>query len=293
MRGVRIRRAGALGPNLRQDTATQGAHAGAFRVSRRAVASASQTQVVGDFLLGVLLVLGGMAALAFVCALVAIVFGLVVAPRVGRPLAYGGMIGVLESLGRPLVRLLHRARYIGFTEEALPRGGFVLVANHGSGLDPLLVQFALRRPVRFMMAEDQMAAIGAPIWRAIDALPVRYGPEDAGVLRQAVRHLKAGGVVGIFPERGIVVQPGVVAPFAEGVGALVALARVPVVLCWIHGPRTVGWALLDPFIPRRRAVVELIGVHDFAAEDVRAPAVICERLRAELARRSGWRLAEE
>jgi 1-acyl-sn-glycerol-3-phosphate acyltransferase len=257
------------------------------------VERASDTQVIGDFLLGVLLVLGGFALLASICALAAIAFGLLVAPRLGRPLAYAGPVGVLEALGRPLVRLLHRTRYVGFSEAALPAGGFVIIANHGSGLDPLLLQFALRRRVRFMMAEDQMAAVGAALWRALEVLPVRYGPEDAGVLRQAVRHLKEGGVVGIFPERGIVARPAEVAPFAEGVGALVALARVPVALCWIHGPRTLGWAWLDPFVPRRRAVVELVGVFDFAAEGVRDPAIIRERLRHELARRSGWRLAAE
>ncbi len=248
-----------------------------------------QSNFVGEVLLGAGLVVGGLALLVVACAVVAVAFGFLIAPRMGRPLAYGGAVGVIEALGRPFLRIVHRAKYVGFDEAALPKGGFIIVANHGSGIDALLLQFALHRPVRFMMAADQMAAAGARLWKALAVLPVRYGPEDAGVLRQAIRHVKDGGIVGIFPEQGIAKDARTIEAFAEGAGAVVALTRAPVVLCWIHGPRTIGSAIVDPFVPRGRAIIEVVGVYDMAAEGVREPAAICERLRAELASKSGWR----
>jgi 1-acyl-sn-glycerol-3-phosphate acyltransferase len=239
-----------------------------------------------------LLVLGAGAALIALSALAAVFFGFLIAPRLGRPLVYGGLVGVVESIMRWPLRWVHRARLVGFDTQPLPAGGFIVVANHNSGLDAPLMQFAMGRKVRFMMAADQMHPAMSGLWQQLNVLPVHYGPQDSGMLRQATRHVKEGGIVGLFPERGIAKKPHTIDPFAEGVGVLVALTKAPVVLCWSHGARTMGNALLDPLVPRSRANFELVGVYDFASEGVRDPAEICARLRQALAAKSGWPLAE-
>jgi len=237
-------------------------------------------------------VVGGLALLAGLAVAVALAMGFVGGPRMGRPLAYRGWVGALEALMRALTRVLHRAQMRGLDPGALPAGGFVLVANHGSGLDAPLMQCAMRRPVRFMMAADQMHPWLTRLWDKLEVLPVHYGPEDSATVKAAVRHLKGGGIVGIFAEGGIAKKPRTIEPFAEGTGTLVALAKVPVVLLWIHGHRTVGSALVDTVVPRGPAVVELVGVFDFNAEGVRDPAEMCRRLREALAARSGWALVD-
>jgi 1-acyl-sn-glycerol-3-phosphate acyltransferase len=108
------------------------------------------------------------------------------------------------------------------------------------------------------------------------------------MLREAVRHVKAGGVVGVFPEGSIERPPNVLGPFVEGTGTLIALTKAPVVVLWIHGTPTVGNAIIDPFVPRGQAVVEYVGTYDFAALGVREPKEIVARLRATLAQASGW-----
>jgi hypothetical protein len=85
----------------------------------------------------------------------------------------------------------------------------------------------------------------------------------------------------------------VLAPFVEGTGTLVALTKAPVVLLWIHGTPTIGNALLDPLVPRGRARVQYVGTYDFAAEGLRDAKEITARLRAELARVSGWPMREK
>ena len=227
------------------------------------------------------------AALAALLALVAV--GFAVRARNGERLAWGGLVGAVEAVARPLARFVHRTRWVGFDRLRVPEGGFVIVANHASGLDPPLMQFAVPRKVRFMMAKEQMHPALGWLWSRLQVLPVTYTAADAGMLREAVRHVKSGGVVGVFPEGAIERPPCVLAPFAEGTGTLVALTKAPVVVLWIHGTPTLGNALLDPFVPRRTpAVVEFVATIDFAAEGVREPAEITSRLRAAIAAASGW-----
>jgi len=240
-------------------------------------------------------VLGAMGALvagAVLALLVLVVVGFVVRARSGERLVWGGWLAGLEAVFRPLARFVHRTRWVGFEGMKVPEGGFVVVANHASGLDPPLMQFAMPRRVRFMMAAEQMHPAFGAFWRGLGVLPVTYTAADAGMLREAVRHVKGGGVVGVFPEGAIERPPCVLAPFAEGTGTLVALTKAPVVVLWIHGTPTLGNALVDPFVPRGRAVVQYVGTFDFAAEGVRDPKEITARLRAALAKASGWATRE-
>ena len=236
----------------------------------------------------------GVALAALLAALLCLVaVGFVVRARSGERLAWDGVVGCVEAVARPLARFIHRTRWVGFERFTPPAGGFVVVANHASGLDPPLMQFAAGRRVRFMMAKEQMHPALGWLWRRLEVLPVTYTPADAGMLREAVRHVKSGGVVGVFPEGAIERPPCTLAPFAEGTGTLVALTKAPVVVLWIHGTPTLGNALLDPFVPRRSpATVEYLCTVDFAAEGVREPAAIVARLREAIAKASGWPTAD-
>jgi len=239
------------------------------------------------------------AAVAAVAALIAIavtllvVTGFIVRARAGDRLAWSGTMGAIEALLRPLARFIHRTKWEGFDRFKVPEGGFVIVANHASGLDPPLMQFAVPRRVRFMMATEQMHPMFSWFWGQLRVLPVSYTAADAVMFREAVRHVKGGGVVGVFPEGEIERPSCVLAPFVEGTGTLVALTKAPVVLLWIHGTPTIGNALLDPIVPRGRARVQYVGTYDFAAEGVRDAKEITARLRAELARVSGWPMREK
>jgi len=57
---------------------------------------------------------------------------------------------------------------------------------------------------------------------------------------------------------------------------------------YVQAQNNLGNALVDPFVPRGRAVVQYVGTFDFAAEGVRDPKEITARLRAALAKASGW-----
>ncbi|MFM7169655.1 MAG: lysophospholipid acyltransferase family protein [Cyanobium sp.] len=98
----------------------------------------------------------------------------------------------------PFFRLILRWRTEGVANVP-PKGGLVVVANHGSHLDPPLLSCAVRRPVAFMAKEElfRVPLLG-PIIRACGAYPVARGGADREALRTACRRLQEGWATGVF-----------------------------------------------------------------------------------------------
>lgn len=126
-------------------------------------------------------------------------------------------------------------------KEHLPDGGALLVANHQSFLDPLLMGVALKRPISFL-ARDSLfrVPIVGSILRATYVMPIRR--DAAGSVREPIRRLRHGFYVGVFPE-GTRTEDGSVGKFKPGFVSLVRRANVPVVPVGIAGafesyPRT-------------------------------------------------------
>ncbi len=202
----------------------------------------------------------------------------------------GPLVGMIDLMSCCYCRWVHRVRFEGFDRlpETFRRGGAgggIVVANHTAGMDPMLVQTGIRRLIRWMMWADMMAPALDFAWKAGQVLPVRHGHEDSTTLRQAVRHVKGGGIIGLFPEGAIVRPPGELRPFQPGVGLLARLTRAPVLVLWIHDTpyAETAWGSLAR---RSRAVVEFVEVLDLSRE--KDPAVASEMLRDAIARRSDW-----
>jgi 1-acyl-sn-glycerol-3-phosphate acyltransferase len=98
----------------------------------------------------------------------------------------------------PIFRFLLRGRTEG--RVSVPtQGGLVVVANHGSHLDPPLLSSAVGRPVAFMAKEElfRVPLLG-PLIRACGAYPVARGGGDREALRTACRRLEEGWATGVF-----------------------------------------------------------------------------------------------
>jgi len=80
-------------------------------------------------------------------------------------------------------------------------GPVVVVSNHLSDLDPLIVGAALKRRVGFMAKQELFRVPGVRWWiSACGAFPVRRGEPDRQALRTALRLLERGGALVMFPE---------------------------------------------------------------------------------------------
>ena len=98
----------------------------------------------------------------------------------------------------PVFRGLFRGSTVGL-QNVPKQGPLVVVANHGSHLDPPLLGHALGRPVAFMAKAELFAVplLGALI-RACGAYPVRRGASDREAIRTATARLEEGWATGVF-----------------------------------------------------------------------------------------------
>lgn len=84
----------------------------------------------------------------------------------------------------------------------LPKGPLILVGNHRAGVDPLLVQAAVDRPVYFLMAREYYQALWY-LRRGFDyvgAIPVNPGGANRHALIEAIEAVSQGKVLCLFPE---------------------------------------------------------------------------------------------
>lgn len=178
------------------------------------------------------------------------------------------MLQIVLDLARPFVwgiaRLYFRVRFEGV--EHVPRTGpLLIVANHVSYADPVLITIPIRRPIHYL-AWDRFFRI--PVFglliRGLRAFPVNLDEPDPQAVRTIIRLLRAGAAVLIFPEGGRSPDGGV-QPLDDGAVRLALRLKVPVCLVSIAGafeawplhrrlprPGRVRIRFHPPFVPRLR-----------------------------------------
>jgi acyl-[acyl-carrier-protein]-phospholipid O-acyltransferase/long-chain-fatty-acid--[acyl-carrier-protein] ligase len=113
-------------------------------------------------------------------------------------LGYSASERAVYLFGCGLARLVYRVKAIGL--ENLPSGGFLLVPNHITWVDAIILQLACPRPVRFVIDEEfYRKPVLHPPLRMVRAIPIdRRKPREA--IRRATEQIEAGQIVCIFPE---------------------------------------------------------------------------------------------
>lgn len=183
-------------------------------------------------------------------------------PRILRPdtgacsldgLVYRSFYRVIGALARVLFHLSVIGR------EHVPRAGpAVVVANHQSWIDPILLALALPRKPAFLAMEElwRMPVVSFVLRRYPLAIPIRRGVVDAAALRRSIDVLRQGALLIVFPEGGIS-PDGRLQPFQRGAAMLAARSGAPIVPVALAGTRE---ALpLGRIVPRPRPVTIRIG----------------------------------
>lgn len=192
---------------------------------------------------------------------------------------------------RAFAKFVHRTRFVGRTivPQTNRPGPLIVVANHTGAVDPFIVSAGCQFNIRWMMAEDMMSP---KLQRFLDyawVIPVSRDGKDTSSAREAVRLLKQGEVIGIFPEGGITTPPRQIMPFFAGVGLIIARSKAPVLLTWISGTPDTNDMMKSLATPSH-ARVQYVAMLDFTGE--RDPKVITETLRQKLAEVSGWPMVD-
>jgi 1-acyl-sn-glycerol-3-phosphate acyltransferase len=140
----------------------------------------------------------------------------------------------------PVFRGLLRGRVNGIGN--VPRrGGLLVVANHGSHLDPPILACSLRRPVAFMAKEElfRVPVLGAVI-RSCGAYPVARGASDRRAVRAACERIAEGWATGVFLD-GTRQEDGRVNHPHDGAAWLAARMGVPLLpVAIINSHRALG-----------------------------------------------------
>ncbi|TWT28301.1 1-acyl-sn-glycerol-3-phosphate acyltransferase [Planomicrobium sp. CPCC 101110] len=145
----------------------------------------------------------------------------------------------LYTFGKALVKAaltpLYRFEVIGL--EKFPKeGGVLLCSNHIHALDPPVVGMTAPRTVHFMAKEELFKTpVLGPILPRVNAFPVKRGMSDREALRSALKILKSGEVMGLFPE-GTRSTDGVLKKGLSGAGFFALRGDADVVPCAIIGP---------------------------------------------------------
>lgn len=138
-------------------------------------------------------------------------------------------LNYLDGLNRLLCLRFHRLQH-----EVLPlpaTGGAIVISNHVSGLDPLLMIAASPRPLRFIIAREQYERWYVRwLFRAVGCIPIGRRGGHRQAMAKAIAAVRAGEVVALFPQGGITLEAGL--PLKPGIALLARETGAPI--CVLH-----------------------------------------------------------
>jgi 1-acyl-sn-glycerol-3-phosphate acyltransferase len=191
-----------------------------------------------------------------------------------------------------LVSIMYRVRVRGL-EHIPERGPVLIVCNHVSFMDPLVIGGSVRRPVRFVMDHNIFKVpVLNFIFRTARAIPIAPAREDATAMQKAFDRIDAelaeGEVVCIFPE-GKLTRDGEMNEFKRGVERILERRPVPVVPMALRGlwgsffSRREGKAPMSKLPSRFWSRIEMVVTAPVPGNDASATALqrIVAGLRGE------------
>src|SRR6058998_2636913 len=136
----------------------------------------------------------------------------------------------LYFFGRLLVRCFYRVTAIGL--ENLPAGGFLLVPNHISWVDALVLQLVCPRPIRYVIDQEYFhKPLLHPFLHAIGCIPINIRHSHQAV-RAAAEKVAEGEIVCVFPE-GQLERTGTLLRLQRGYELIARHANAQVVPVWL------------------------------------------------------------
>jgi len=201
----------------------------------------------------------------------------------------GWGVWLLYAVLRLYVPLIFRWRATNPPSPFPADGGALIIANHRSPADPLIIWMnhhlrkTARRDVRvigFLTAREYCELRGLRwLSRNMRCIPVERDGHDTGPTREAIRRLRDGQLVGIFPE-GMLHSQRDLHEGNPGVAYLALKARVPVIPVYIHDAPRPTAGMSAPFRRRchhrvRLSYGDAVDLTDYASRRM-TPEVLAE-----------------
>lgn len=190
------------------------------------------------------------------------------------------------TFGKWLVKWVMKVPYkltVSSMEELPQDRGFILACNHISSLDPVMLGIACPRRVSYMAKQElfRIPVLGFLI-RQLGAFPVSRGKGDTTAINTAIEIVKAGGVLGIFPEGGRS-RDGKFHKVKSGTVVVASQTNADIVpACIVWGERR--WFRRRPVEIKFGPVIEnaALGITDHSKTELRAANALLGSRIAEL-----------
>lgn len=171
------------------------------------------------------------------------------------------------------LKIFFRVRVSG--RQHIPaHGGFILASNHISFLDPVVAGGCCPRAVHYM-ARDTLFKnffFASLIWH-VNAFPVKRGSADIGALREAMRRVRRGDGLLVFPE-GTRSATGDSQATKQGVGFLATKLGVPIIPVFIQGT--------EKALPKGSRFIRMARISIRYGQGIRIPRGMSRQDSAEL-----------
>lgn len=153
-----------------------------------------------------------------------------------NPVDYGHKwLNRLLGLNQLVCRKYHRLGNDFWLDLPVDEGA-VVAANHQSGMDPVVLLAASKRPIRFLTTSDYYdLPFAGYILKAAGCIPVYKHKDNTISLNKAIEALKNGEIIGIFPFGGIHLPSKPEPRMRSGVAVLSKLANVKIYPVYIAG----------------------------------------------------------
>src|SRR6266513_1829666 len=136
----------------------------------------------------------------------------------------------LYFFGRALVRCFYRVTVLGINN--LPEGGFLLLPNHISWVDAIVLQLACPRPIRYIIDQEfYCKPTLRPLLRLVGCIPIDARHSHSAI-RAATEKIAEGEIVCLFPE-GLLERAGTLLRLQRGYELIARHANALVVPAWL------------------------------------------------------------
>jgi len=136
----------------------------------------------------------------------------------------------LYFFGGLLMRLFYRVNVLGL--EHLPKGGFLLLPNHITWVDAIILQLACPRPIRYIIDQEfYHKPMLKPFLRLVRCIPIDT-KHARSAIRAATEQIAAGEMVCLFPE-GQLTRSGTLLRLRRGYELIAQHANAKVVPVWL------------------------------------------------------------